>query len=120
MAAPHPSPAQPPEALWRRALDGDRDAFAEAVAPHRDVMIRAAQAIVATRKESGDLADDALNPEELVGEALIRAFDGRHHFEKTSLGLRAWLLGVQRRTLDRLARDERRYTDRKAISLDEE
>ena len=51
---------------------------------------------------------------------MIRAFDHRGNFEPDQMSFRAWLLGIQYRTLNRLIRNEHRYDDQKAISLDEE
>ncbi len=112
--------AAPAEDLWQRALDGDRDAYEQSIEPYRDLLIDAARRKLAVRVAAGELAADALTPEELAGETLIRAFDGRHHFDPEQLSFRAWLLGVQLRTLKRVARDENRYTDQKAISLNDE
>jgi DNA-directed RNA polymerase specialized sigma24 family protein len=107
-------------ALWQRARSGDRDAFEEAVAPHRDALLRASRTAIDALRASGDLREDALHPQELVGETLVRAFDGRDRYDPRRLGLRAWLLGLQQRALRRITSDEARYHNQKAISLDEE
>ena len=104
---------------WAQALGGDRDAFEACVEPLQDFMLRAARRQVAVERQAGRLRTDALTPEELTGEALVRAWDGRAGFDPAQLEFRAWLLGLQHRALARLAADERRYDDRKAISLDE-
>ena len=111
-------PAHPPADLWRRALDGDRDAFEEALAPHRDTLLDAAQRKLSARIATGELRERVLTPEELAGETLLRAFDHRARYEPEQMSMRAWLLGIQYRTLNRLVRDERRYDTQKAISLD--
>jgi DNA-directed RNA polymerase specialized sigma24 family protein len=108
------------DALWQRAVNGDRDAFEEAVAPHRSALLRAARTAVAAARANGALSEDALTPEELAGEALLRAFEGRKNYRPDRLSLRAWLLGLQQRALRRIAADEQGYRDRKAISLNEE
>ncbi len=113
-------PAHPPADLWQRALDGDRDAFEEALAPHRDTLLAAARRKVSARVAEGALRERVLTPEELVGETLLRAFDHRARYEPEQMSLRAWLLGIQYRTLNRLVRDEQRYDTQKAISLDAE
>lgn len=110
----------PPSGLWQRALDGDRDAFEEALAPHRDTLLRAARRKITARVADGGLPENALTPEELADETLLRAFDGRHHYDPDRMSFRAWLLGLQLRTLNRLARDENAYDRQKAISLDAE
>jgi len=111
---------RPDEPLWRRAIRGDRDAFEEAVAPYRTILTRAAQTAIAERRATGELAEDVLNAEQLVGETLIRAFDGRERYSPRKMSLRAWLLALQRRALNRMAAAENMYRQRKAISLDEE
>jgi RNA polymerase sigma-70 factor (ECF subfamily) len=105
---------------WAEALAGDRDAFEACVAPLQDFVLRAAHRQVAVERELGRLRVDHLTPEELYGETLVRAWDGRAGFEGGALSFRGWLLGLQHRALVRLGADERRYEDRKAISLDEE
>ncbi len=110
----------PEQAQWQRAVDGDRDSFEAAVAPLQDLLLRAARQQVALERRSGRLSEDALTPEELYGETLLRAWTHRAGFGNAKLGFRAWLLGLQHRTLGRLAAAEADYDDRKAISLDEE
>ena len=114
------APPSPSAELWQRALDGDRDAYEEALAPYRDTLLQAARRKIAARVDDGGLNEHALRAEELADETLIRAFDGRHHFDPARMSFRAWLLGLQHRTLNRLARDENAYDRQKAISLDEE
>ena len=124
-------PAPPPADVWRRALDGDRDAFNEAVAPYQDDLMAAAVRLLDVQRGAvgddlaADPADDAgagvdLTPEELVGEALVRAWARRDRYDADRLGLRAWLLGLQTRALSQYARREGLYAERKMISLDEE
>ena len=110
----------PPTDLWDRALDGDRDAFEKALKPHHDTLMDAARRKIAARIDEGELREGALTTEELVGETLIRAFDHRQNFEPDEMSFRAWLLGIQYRTLNRLVRSEQSYDKQKAISLDEE
>ena len=104
---------------WRRALTGDRDAFTEATAPHQETLLAAARRQVEVQRASGLLSADDLTPEELAGETLVRAFDGRAGYDADQMSLRAWLLGLQIRTLARLTRQEAAYDARRAISLDE-
>ena len=119
--------APPPTDVWRRAVDGDRDAFNEAVAPFQgDLSAAAARQLDIQRGAvDDDPADDTgarvdLTPQELVGEALVRAWERRDRFDADQLSFRAWLLGLQTRALAQYARQEGRYRDRKVISLDEE
>ena len=111
---------------WRRALDGDRDAFEEALAPYTDALRSAAERqleverdVVTDEPVDGARAVD-LTPDELVGETLLRAWDLRDRFDGERMGFRAWLLGLQTRSLARYAQREERYARRKAISFDEE
>ncbi len=114
------APPSPSAELWQRALDGDHAAYEQALAPFRDLLLRAARRAIAARVASDGLSRHALSAEELADETLIRAFDGRHHFDPERMRFSAWLLGLQHRTLRRLARDENAYDRQKAISLDEE
>lgn len=134
-----PTPDIPSPDAWRRALTGDRDAFEEAVAPHQERLMRAARRLLDVRRDETGLADDAdpmdtrniatgdtarsaadLTPEELVGETLVQAYERRASFDPEQMGFRAWLLGLQTRSLARFTRQESLYAQRKAISLDEE
>lgn len=119
MPGPSDTP-YPPDALWARALDGDRDAFEKAIAPHHDTLMEGARRKIAARLDAGELRERTLTPEELVGETMIRAFDHSDQYEPEQMSFRAWLLGIQYRTLNRLIRAEHRYDDQKALSLDAE
>ena len=107
----------PSRELWQRALSGDRDAFTEATAPFQADLMDAARRQIELARADG-LADNALTPEELAGETLVRAYDLRERFDADALGFRAWLLGLQTRSLARLTREDALYAERKAISLD--
>jgi RNA polymerase sigma-70 factor (ECF subfamily) len=111
---------RPDDALWRRALDGDRDAFEEAVAPLQDDLLRFARRQVALQRRLGRLTQDELTPEELVGEGLVAAFDHRDRYAPKRMRLRAWLFGVQHRALGRVLRQEARFAAQQGISLNEE
>ena len=104
--------------LWARAQTGDRDAYESAVAPYQDALMTAARRQVDVARATGDLAETALTPEELVGETLVRAYDLRDRYDADAMGMRAWLLGLQTRSLARLRRADALYAERKAISLD--
>lgn len=119
-----PAPLPPADA-WRRALSGDRDAFEEALAPYQDDLRESAGRLLDVERDpvDGTPTDEApvdITPEELVGETLLRAWERRHYFDGDRMSFWAWLLGLQSRSLDRYARREARYAQRKAISLDEE
>lgn len=109
-----------PSDAWTQALAGDRDAFQSAVAPHQSRLLAAARRQIQAEVAAGTLRPDALTHEELVGEALVQAWERRESFDDALLSFRAWLLGLQTRALARFARQESRYTTAKAVSLDEE
>ena len=111
---------------WRRALDGDRDAFNDALSPYLATLHDAAERQLAVERDlvsgepvEGESAVD-MTPDELVGETMVRAWDLRSRFDGDRLPMRAWLLGLQTRSLARISRREERYTQRKAFSLDDE
>ncbi len=116
----------PSPEVWRRALDGDRDAFNEALSPFTDILRDAARRQISVERDvvSGEPVDGAsavdLTPDELVGETLVRAWDSRERFDAGRLAMRPWLLGLQTRSLARITRADNRYAARKAISLDAE
>lgn len=111
---------RPDEALWQRALDGDRDAFEEAVAPLQGDLLQFARRQIGLQRRLGQLKPDELTPEELFGDGLVIAYERRHRFDPKRMRLRAWLLGLQHRALVRTLQQEARYAARNAISLDEE
>jgi RNA polymerase sigma-70 factor (ECF subfamily) len=113
-------PYAPAPDTWRSAIDGDSEAFEESVAPLQEKLLAAARRQVDVERAAGNLRVDALAPEELYGETLLRAFEHRASYDPRRLSFRAWLLGIQHRVLARLTADEVAYDARKAISLDEE
>ncbi len=119
MSTDQPDQAVDPT-VWQRALLGDRDAFEASVAPHREALTRAARTSIETLSDTEELPTDTLNAEELVGETLLRAFDGRDNFPIGKMRMLSWLLSLQQRALTRIASDENQYRSRKAFSLDEE
>ncbi|MDX1418497.1 MAG: sigma factor [Rubricoccaceae bacterium] len=111
---------RPDDALWDRALDGDRDAFEEAIAPLHDDLLQFARRQVRLQRRLGQLRPSELTPEELMGDGLVVAFERRDRFDPEQMRFRAWLLGLQHRALVRTLRREARYAARKAVSLNEE
>jgi len=105
---------------WTQALSGDRDAFERVLEPFREELLADAAREVAYLRATGALRPDQLTPEELVGETLLRAWDLRSKYPADRLSMRAWLLGLQHRSIIRVMHFERQYDDRKAISLQEE
>lgn len=94
-----------------------RDAFRAQVEPHLGELLSAAKHELEYRQAVGDLTLDDLTAEELVGEALARAWRDRHR-RPPLLGLRPWLLGLLFRVADSLARQEARRREAAAVSLE--
>ncbi len=103
---------------WSAVLDGDRAAFNVLVAPHVEEMIRAARRDIRYHRFLGDLEPSELTPEELVGEALLRAWRSRRR-RPAEVSLRAWLLGIQHRVLQKLIQVEHLERNLWAVSLED-
>lgn len=71
----------------------ERATFQALVSPYADELLRAARREIAYRCAVGDLTPDAITPEDLVGDTLIRAWQDRHR-RPASLGVRPWLIGL--------------------------
>ena len=95
------------EAGWKAALRGDRAAFQATVAPHLEELLGAARRELSYRVALGNFGADDLTPEELVGEALLRAWQDRYR-RPSSLGVKVWLLALLFRVARDLARREAR------------
>jgi RNA polymerase sigma-70 factor, ECF subfamily len=93
------------EAGWKAALRGDRAAFQATVAPHLEELLGAARRELSYRVALGNFGADDLTPEELVGEALLRAWQDRYR-RPSSLGVKVWLLALLFRVARDLARRE--------------
>jgi len=93
------------EAGWKAALRGDRAAFQATVAPHLEELLGAARRELSYRVALGNFGADDLTPEELVGEALLRAWQDRYR-RPSPLGVKVWLLALLFRVARDLARRE--------------
>jgi RNA polymerase sigma-70 factor (ECF subfamily) len=93
------------EAGWKAALRGDRAAFQATVAPHLEELLGAARRELSYRVALGNFGADDLTPEELVGEALLRAWQDRYR-RPSSLEVKVWLLALLFRVARDLARRE--------------
>lgn len=102
---------------WRRALEGDRDAFEASVAPYLAPLRGAAARLLALNSHGGRGTE--LTTEELLGETLLRAFDQRTRFEQTGMSFRAWLLGLQSRALALYEHRESEHASKSLVSMDE-
>ncbi|MBB5755233.1 RNA polymerase sigma factor [Prosthecomicrobium pneumaticum] len=128
-AVDDPTPVAPPapgdstprdasaEALWRATLQGDRDAFQRLVGPYLDELFAAARRDVRYHSAVGDLREDEISPEEVVGETLLRAWRDRHR-RPQGLDIRPWLLGLQFRVLTRIVRQEQVLRKLVSVSLE--
>ena len=120
------STAQPNAETWRRALAGDRDAFNDALSDHTDTLRAAAERQLEVERDPITDAPEPdqkvidLTPDELVGETMVRAWDLRERFDADRMSFRAWLLGLQTRSLAKITSRQDRYARRKVVSLDEE
>lgn len=102
---------------WKAVLEGDRHAFRRLVEPHVDELLRAAHRELTHYQRLNELRPQDLTVEELVGETLLTAWRQRHR-KPQWLSLRAWLLGLMHRALQRYLQQERRFRQLWALSLD--
>jgi RNA polymerase sigma-70 factor (ECF subfamily) len=65
----------------------------------------------------GDLAPDAIAPEDLVSDVLIRAWQERHR-RPAGLGMRPWLIGLHYRGLESFVRRQAGFLDLADMSLE--
>ena len=109
----------PPADNWKEILEAsDQDQFRGLVEPHTEVMLKAARRDLQYYVDQGALHDNDFTPEEIVGEALINAWQHRD-VRPDEMGLRSWLLGTQYRVTRGLVNRLRGYRHEKNISLDE-
>lgn len=117
-------PMEPSESTvsQQAELDGilaerDEAGFRELVQPHMASLLRVAAQELDFYVFEGYLRDGDFSPEELVGEALINAWEHLgNRPRRTSLA--GWLLGVLYRSVGRLVEQHQAYQNEKAISLD--
>jgi len=105
------------EELWLATLRGDRNAFQRLISPHFDELFAAARRDIRYHSAVGDLREDEISPEELVGETLLRAWRDRYR-RPQGLDIRPWLLGLQFRVLTRIVRQEQLLRKLVAVSLE--
>ncbi len=103
---------------WKAVLEGDRGAFRRLIEPYLDELLRAAHRELEHYWRLKALRPDDLTIEELVGETLIMAWRQRHRKPKR-LSVRAWLLGLMHRVLQRYLQRERTFRRLWELSLDE-
>lgn len=105
---------------WRKVVEnGDRDGYRRLVEPLLEDLERLARHEIAYHVSLGDLDKDWIDPEELVGETLARAWRQRRH-KPELLSLKAWLAAVLLRTADDIAAKRRRTLQvEEAVSLED-
>lgn len=97
----------PAEGEWRRVVEGDRELFSRSTEPLVPALREAAAHELDHFVGIGELPEDATTPEEVVGEALLRAWRQRRR-KPEGTRLEAWLLGIVYRVVDELVHRERR------------
>lgn len=103
---------------WQAVFEnGDKEAFHEIAESFTDTLLAAARKALIFYLKQGHLHPDDLTPEEVVGEALVHAWEHRRQ-RPPKMGLRAWLLGTEYRVLRGLVEQQKAYRRDKAISLD--
>lgn len=104
---------------WQHVMDsGDQNAFRGLVQPHMERLIEAARHDLDYYVKQGYVQAQDFTPEEIVGEALIHAWDQRKG-RPDRMSLQGWLLGNLYRTINLMVEREHEYGDDKAISLEE-
>ncbi len=107
------------EDIWDKIVAGDKDAFDRLVEAEMANLLEAAKHEIAYYESIGDYPPDFITPEELVAEAMIRAWDNR---EKKPKGMepRAWLYAMLFRAADAIAAQQREIQKHEALSLEQE
>ncbi len=104
---------------WKKIAAGDRDAFNQLVESELDSLLESARHELGYYVCVGDFPPSYMTPEELVGQAMVNAWDAR---AKKPAGMepRAWLHAMLLRTADALAARRREIQRLEALSLEEE
>lgn len=104
---------------WKKVLDNDDEqAFRSLVEPLVPTLLRVARRELAFYLRQRYIHPRDFSAEEVVGEALIQAWQHRAQ-RPERMSLRGWLLGTQHRVLRALVQKQREYREDKAVSLDE-
>ena len=102
---------------WDEVLLGDEELFKELSLPYIPALLKAARKMIDNARRQSDLQPDSLQPEELVGETLIEAWQARHG-RNTRRTLKEWLLEMQTHALQKLVDEEKKLHAPIAVSLE--
>ena len=103
---------------WDEVVIGDETLFKEMTEPYLAELLHAACKSIRRERAMGELQPDILQPEELVGETLIQAWQARHgRTERRSL--KEWLLEIQEHALRAMVIEEKKLHAHIAASLDD-
>ena len=106
------------DTTWRDALsNGDKDGFRAAVEPHTDTLLAAARRDLSYYKAKVKIGEQDLTPTDIVGEAIVQAWDRRDRLPE-EMSLRGWLLAVTHRAGRGLVARQHMLDTDKAVSLD--
>ncbi len=103
---------------WESIVAGDRKAFDAFVESEMSGLLEAAKHEVAYYEDVGDFPPRYMTPEELVGEAMIQAWDHRSRKPK-GMSPRAWLFAMLFQAADKLAERRRQIQVHEALSTEQ-
>ncbi len=103
---------------WDEVVMGDKTLFKEMTEPHLPALLNAARKSIQRERARGELQPDILQPEELVGEMLIQAWQARHGRSERR-PLKEWLLEIQEHALRAMIIGEKKLHEPIAVSLEE-
>lgn len=107
------------EGHWEDVLRAsDKEAYQQVVEPYIQDLLRVAREDLEYYVSRGFLHEDDFTPEEVVGEALIHAWQHRN-VRPSQMSLRGWMAGTQYRVMRGMVNDLRSYRRDKSLSLDE-
>ncbi len=95
------------EPEWRAVLDGDKEAFNRLIEPLVPELLAAAREELAHFVEIGEIPEGSYAVEDLLAEAVLRAWRNRRR-RPPRASLKAWLLAILYRIVDDIAARERR------------
>ena len=102
---------------WDEVLLGDKELFREMTEPYIPALLKSARNTIRQERLLGGLSPDIVQPEELVGETLIKAWQARHTRSEQK-PLRSWLLCIQEKTLQQMIAEEQKLHAPIVVSLE--